>query len=87
MKGSRENGNWVGVDWGESEHHVSVVDTNRQVKKRFHVPHSPKGMSTLDDTLRTFQPILGIAIESSRNLLITHLLAQGYTVYFINPKL
>lgn len=80
-------GYWVGVDWGESSHAIAVVDASRRPVAQFDVPHSVAGMKTLDETLAGYRPILGVAIESSRNLIVAYLLESGYILYPINPKL
>ena len=86
-KENSSGGYWVGVDWGESSHAVAVLDGARQLVRQFEVPHSLKGMDTLSETLAGFRPVLGVAIESSRNLIVAHLLETGYLLYPINPKL
>lgn len=88
MKGKKSSTEfWVGVDWGDTSHAVAVVDGDRRKKQCFEVPHSVPGMEALSKKLAKFHPIRGIAIESSRNLVITHLLEAGYTLYLVNPKL
>lgn len=88
MKGKNSSTEyWVGVDWGDSSHAIAIVDGDRRKKECFEVPHSVPGLEVLREKLAAFHPIRGIAIESSRNLVITHLLEAGYVLYLINPKL
>lgn len=87
MEGNVQDGYWAGIDWGESTHAVTIVDGGRRIRKSFTVPHSVAGMEALSAALACFQPLRGIAVESTRNLLIAHLLADGYVLYPINPKM
>jgi len=88
MKGKNSSTEyWVGVDWGDTSHAIAIVDGDRRKKQCFEVPHSVAGMEALSEKLAAFHPIRGIAIESSRNLVITHLLDAGYVLYLVNPKL
>ena len=87
MEGNVQDGYWVGIDWGESTHAVTIVDGGRRIRKSFAVPHSVAGMEALSAALACFQPLRGIAVESTRNLLVAHLLADGYVLYPINPKM
>lgn len=78
---------WVGVDWGGKEHAVCVLDSQGVVMSRLRVKHSPQGLATLVEWLRNFGPIGGVAVESTRNLVVHALSAANFTVYPINPKL
>lgn len=78
---------WVGVDWGESGHAVSVVDDERGVIKRFAVDATIRGLDALAVGLEAAGPVAGIAIEATSNLVVPFLLSKGFTVYAINPKL
>lgn len=78
---------WVGLDWGGSNHSVSVVDDNRSVVKAFTVGVSLKELQSLERQLRDVGGVAGIAIESTSNLVVQFLVSQGFTVYLVNPKL
>jgi transposase len=78
---------WVGLDWGECSHSVSVVDESRAVVARFEVEATLEGFGVLARELGEAQTIGGIAIESTASLVVPFLLSQGYKVYLINPKM
>lgn len=78
---------WVGIDWGKSEHAITIADENQTLLKQFFIPADVKGFNVLLRQLKKHGPVLGVAIESTRNLIIPFLLKHGYPVYSINPKL
>ncbi len=78
---------WAGLDWGGSNHAVSVVDDNRSVVKAFTVGVSLEELQSLARQLRDVGMVAGIAIESTSNLVVQFLISEGFTVYLVNPKL
>lgn len=78
---------WVGVDWGGEEHAVCVLDSGGAVVSRFRVKHSPEGLDKLVSRLRSFGSVGGVAVESTRSLLVHALSMANFTVYPVNPKL
>lgn len=78
---------WVGVDWGEYRHAVSVVNDERGVVTRFVVDATPEGLNTLAKRLEDVGSIAGIAIEASPSLLVAFLMSKGFALYPVNPKL
>lgn len=78
---------WAGVDWGDGHHDVSVFDgaTGKHQLKR--VPHTPEGLETLVSFLKSQGPLGGVAVESTRCLVVCKLLQADFKVYGINPKL
>jgi len=78
---------WVGLDWGESTHAVSVVDDRRTVVTRFTADATLEGLDALAEQLGAVGPVAGIAIEATSNLVVTFLLSKGFTLYLINPKM
>ena len=78
---------WVGIDWGKSTHTVSVVDDRRSSVEQFSIRATLPGFAQLAEKLKRWEPIGGIAIESTRNLVVAYLLGEGYRIYPINPKL
>jgi hypothetical protein len=77
---------FVGVDWAETHHDVCVLDEDGRVLSRGQIPDSLEG-------LRQFYRLVGdhepeeviIGIEKDRGLIVTALIAAGFTLYAINP--
>jgi hypothetical protein len=77
---------FVGVDWAEAHHDVCVLDEDGRVLSRGQIPDSLEG-------LRQFYRLVGdhepeeviIGIEKDRGLIVTALIAAGFTLYAINP--
>jgi len=86
--GAQENQRyWVGLDWGEESHAVSVVDDDRTVLHQFKVGASFHNVQQLAQRLHALGAVAGIAIEATRNPVVAYLVSQGFTVYPVNPKL
>ncbi len=87
-KRTQQNGRcFVGLDWGESSHAVSVVDDQRERMEQFEVGGSLNDLHQLAQRLKRWEPIAGIAIEATCHPVVGYLLSQGYTVYPVNPKM
>lgn len=78
---------WVGIDWGQEKHVMVICDNAHSVVARFKIAMTLDGLDTLVRRLQAYDIVGGIAIESTRNLVIVRLLEEGYAVYPINPKL
>ena len=78
---------WVGIDWGNKQHTVAVVDDRGVLVKRFTVPATLEGLACLHATLQALGPVEGVAIEATHNPVFYYMIKTGYTVYPINPKL
>jgi transposase len=78
---------WVGIDWGESEHAVAVVDERRNVLQQFKLAASLEALQDLAVRLHALKSVAGIAIESTRNPILPFLLGEGFTIFPVNPKL
>ena len=82
-----ERGYWAGVDWGHEKHAVCVVDDDGHVVTSFRAANSPQGLTMLVERLKALDSVAGVAIETSRHMLVDALLLAGFKVYAINPKL
>ena len=82
-----ELGYWAGVDWGHEKHAVCVVDDDGHVVTSFRAANSPQGLTMLVERLKALDSVAGVAIETSRHMLVDALLLAGFKVYAINPKL
>lgn len=79
--------NWAGIDWSDQSHTLVLLDAAGENTQTFEMPHSAEGLSDLVSKLRENSPIAGVAIESTRNLIVVKLLQAGFVVYPINPRL
>lgn len=77
---------WVGIDWGDQGHVVRAVSEDGKKAFSLTVTHSANGIEQLLGELNTRGPIAGIAVETSRHVLVYALLQAGHTIYAINPK-
>ena len=78
---------WVGLDWGDSEHSICILDCETQTTTSFEVQHNPKGMAVLFEKLSAAGEVLGVCIETHKHLVVQQLLAWGFTIYSVNPKI
>lgn len=86
MEEARE-GVWVGVDWGDGAHSVTVIsETKEVVRKSWSVENCAAGLNELVSELLRVQPVRGVAVESTNALVVSKLLESGFPVYMINPK-
>jgi len=83
----QENRIWIGVDWGDRAHTVCVLDDAGAVLLKKVVPHSPAGLRDMTGAVSALGPVGGAAIEDAQGLAGQALLAEGWPVYCINPKL
>ena len=86
MKTSREP-RWAAVDWGDARHAVCVLESNGKEADAFEAPHTAEGLAEMIGRLHQNGPIAGVAVETTRNLVVQKLLEAGFAVYPINPKL
>ena len=79
---------FVGIDWAEAHHDVCVLGGHGEVLGNRRIPEGLEGVAQLhallgDQADEPDEVIVGI--ETDRGLLVTALLAAGYTVYAVNP--
>ena len=84
---TREARLWVGLDWGDARHAVCVLDDSGKEVESFEAPHTAAGLEELVARLRRCGEIAGVAVETTRHLVVHKLLQEGFAVYPINPKL
>ena len=79
---------FVGIDWAEAHHDVCVLDTAGEVLAARRIPEGLEGVARLHALLAEHaeEPTeVIVGIETDRGLLVTALLAAGYTVHAVNP--
>jgi transposase len=79
----------VGDDWAEDHHDIEVLDEAGATLERRRLPEGLKGVAQLHELLaehETDPEEVVIGIETDRGLWVASLIAAGYQVYAINPK-
>lgn len=80
-------GVFVGIDWGNSHHHLCVVDDVGRLVEQGRLAHDVAGIGELLDRLRWHALISGIAIERSEGLLVEALQQHRHRLFCVSPKL
>jgi hypothetical protein len=79
---------YVGVDWAEAHHDLCVLDEHGQVLSKRRIPDSLEGVRELTELVATFaeepEDVI-VGIEKDRGLIVTALVAAGWSIYAINP--
>lgn len=78
----------VGIDWAEAHHDVCVLEPSGEVLAARRIPEGLEGVARLHALLAEHadEPAeVIVGIETDRGLLVTALLAAGYTVHAVNP--
>ena len=79
---------FVGIDWAEAHHDVSVVDAEGAVLAKGRVPDGIEGVRRLHEMVAEHAEDpsdVVVGIELDRGLMVGSLVASGYTVYAVNP--
>ena len=80
----------VGIDWGNQNHQVVVLDPQRRCVGERVVPHEGASLAQLATWLRERAggdpSLVAGAIETPRGAIVDTLLEQGFDVFSINPK-
>ncbi len=87
MTSFKESEIFVGLDYGDYKHCVCLFSPATQETKSFEVAHSPTGMAEMMKHLANVGRIEGIAVETPNHLVVDQLLAEGFAVYPVNPKM
>jgi len=80
---------FIGIDWADEKHTIVILDESSIEIASFEIPHSYDGIIEFVERLK--QLSIGTEnaycfIETSRGLLVSALLQQGFKVYPLNPK-
>ena len=80
---------YIGLDWADTRHDVSLQGTNSDTIERSHIVHTPEALTDwLTGLRRRFgaRPV-GICLETSQGPLVHALLEHDFVVLFpVNPK-
>jgi len=80
---------FVGVDWAEDDHDVTVMDPDGRLLGRARVAEGIEGVGRLHALVGEHAEDPGevvVGIETDRGLLVASLVAAGYQVYAVNPR-
>lgn len=81
---------YVGIDWADTQHRVSIIDTQGVEKANFTIPHTREGLEHLKEKLLKLAnnpKSIACIVETKHGLLIQFLLEAGFAVYPVNPKI
>ena len=80
---------YIGIDWADREHYIFMTNDLGANLGSFTITHSVEGFAKLEDRVKRLsfdQKECLFALEIASGLLVGYLLANGYSVYSINPK-
>lgn len=80
---------FVGIDWGDAEHHVALYDAAGQPLGHLVISLTPADLIRLRAEVKRHEPdpqAVRVAVEGHPLLLVSLLAAEGYQVYPLNPK-
>ncbi len=79
---------FAGIDWGGHRHQLAIVDNVGEVAVNRPFPHDRDGLDRLVAELESHGgPEVPVAIERSEGVLVGRLLAGGYRVYPVGPRI
>lgn len=80
---------YIGIDWSEQWHDVCLMNQAGAQLALFQIEHSPSGFARFKREVEQLGVPLDecrVAIETSHNLLVDFLWAEGYRLYVIAPS-
>src|SRR5687768_14117860 len=81
---------YVGIDWGEAEHHLYLLDAAGQVCGTRIVAHTAEAVHAALQWVReqtgAAAEAIAVGLETPRGVLVDSVLEQGFAVFAINPK-
>jgi transposase len=82
-------GVFCGIDWAEGHHDIAIIDSQGSLLVKKRIPETVDGFNELIELLAacgdTSEAPIPVAIETSRGLLVSALIATGRPAYAINP--
>jgi len=76
---------FAGLDWASQSHAVCIIDDHGNIRERFEITHSAKGLVQLQECLVRYERP-SIAIERPSGIVVDTLLDAGFTVVPIHPN-
>lgn len=79
----------VGIDWGMHSHHYAILSDTGEVVKEDSIPRTVEAITRLVQTIRDRAPEDGqaeVGIDRKDCVVTRLLLAEGVTVYHLNPR-
>ncbi len=81
---------WIGVDWADEKHDVSLYEEGTGKTEQYEIRHSPEALQEWLGQLRSRygdDGFVAVALEQGRGALLTALMNCEFLVlYIINPK-
>ena len=87
VRSAGADGLFAGIDWGNCDHQLCLVDPLGQVVHQGRYAHDAAGLAELQERLSRHGPLAGIAIERSEGLLIEALQDHGHQLFCVSPKM
>lgn len=82
---------FVGIDWGQAEHRVCLVDHEGTVRREWTIAHTAGAVQDVWQQVRTLTAAasataIGVGLETPHGVLVETLIDLGATVFAVNPK-
>lgn len=80
---------FVGIDWADQKHTIVILDESSKNIASFEISHNYGGIKEFTEKLAELSIQVhdaSVFIETSRGLLVSALLQQGFKIYPLNPK-
>lgn len=80
---------FVGIDWADEKHTIVILDEISTQVASFEIPHTYDGLREFTEHLKELhipKDKTYCFIETSRGLLVSALLQEGFRIYPLNPK-
>src|SRR5579863_3964752 len=79
---------FAGIDWGAYRHQLAIVDDSGPVVVNRPFGHDGEGVEELVRTLENCGgALVPVAIERSEGILVETLVARGYRVFPVGPRI
>lgn len=85
MKAWNEITHYAGFDWAKDHHDVILVDGRGQIVADFQIEHTAQGWKRWRDQIAALGEGVAACVETSRGVVVEHLLASGVAVYPVSP--
>jgi len=85
----KQIGVWIGLDWADQKHDVSLYEVSTGKTQRYEIPHTPEELQEWVGELRSRygDGYIGVVLEQGRGGLLNALRSWEFLVlYPINPK-